>query len=80
MPVVTRPGKAVAAACVALVIVAAVLPLGMSLDWVVVPAAFVLLQAFPSSGTPVESLRCDARSVASVATIDSRGPPSLSLA
>jgi hypothetical protein len=76
-----RPGRTVAVVCVALVVVAAFLPLcGVSLDWIAIPTAFVLLPTPASTGTLVESRRGDVRSDASLRAIDSRGPPSLSLA
>ena len=73
--------KAVAVACIALVVVAAVLPLGgVSLDWIVVPSAFVLLQPLTPTGAFVDAFRLDAPNSADRRTADSRGPPSPSLA
>ena len=77
----TRSRRAVAVACIALVVVAAIVPLGgVSLDWAVVPMAFVLLETLTPSGALVGPLGCDAPSIAYFRTIDSRGPPSLPLA
>jgi hypothetical protein len=76
-----RRRRTVSVACVALIVLAAVLPLGgVSLDWVVVPATFVLLQTLTSTGAAVESLRCDAPKTGYLRTIEPRGPPNLSLA
>lgn len=77
---VIRRRRTIAVACIALVVVAALLPLGgVSFDWVVVPTAFVLLDWLTPTGALVESLRCDAHATPYLRSIDSRGPPSLSL-
>ena len=77
---VARCRKPIAVACIAFILVAAVLPLGaVSLDWVVVPTAFVLLDWLTPAGALVESLRCDAAITPYFPSINPRGPPSLSL-
>jgi hypothetical protein len=77
---VTRRRRTIAVACIALVVVAALLPLGgVSLDWIVVPTAFVLLDWLIPAESLAESLRCDALAIPCLRSIDSRGPPSLSL-
>jgi len=77
----TRRRRAAAIACIALVAVVAVFPLsGVSLDWVVVPTAFVLLPTLTPTAVLVESLSCDTPSVGYLRAIDSRGPPVSSLA
>ncbi len=76
---VARCRKPIAVACIAFILVAAVLPLGgVSFDWVVVPTAFVLLDWLTPHGALVESLRCDATTTPSLRSIEPRGPPSLS--
>jgi hypothetical protein len=72
--------RAVAIACIALAVVAPFLSLGgISLDWVAVPTAFVLLPPL-TSGTVLETVVYDVSPGASLGTIDSRGPPILPLA
>jgi hypothetical protein len=83
-PVWSKTGsrKAVAVACIALVLVAAVLPFGgVSIDWVaVVPAEFVLLQPLAPIAAVVESPRCYTPTAICLNAISFRGPPSASLA
>lgn len=68
--------RAVAAACIALVVVAAFLPLGgVSLDWLVVTPAFVLLAPLPAPAVPCQAPRANEQTVALLAILDSRGPP-----
>lgn len=68
--------RAVAAACIALVVVAAFLPLGgVSLDWLVVTPAFVLLPPAPVPALPRRAPRAGEQTLALLATLDSRGPP-----
>jgi len=77
---VSRHRKTIAVACIALIVVAALLPLGgTSLDWVTVPTAFVLLDWSTPAGLLLEALPCRAPSSVYLRKIDSRGPPSLSL-
>jgi hypothetical protein len=77
---VAQPRKVIAVTCIALIVVAAFLPLGgASLDWFVIPTAFVLLDWLTPTGALVESLHCDAPATSYLRSIDSRGPPSLSL-
>jgi len=60
----------------ALIVFAAVLPLGgLSLEWLVVTPAFVLLPPFSTLSVHLHPLPCDERSIALMALLDSRGPP-----
>lgn len=71
--------RAVAAACIALVVCAAFLPLGgISLDWLVVTPAFVLLAPLPAPAVPCQARRANEQTVALLAILDSRGPPTRS--
>jgi len=77
---VARRRRPIAVACIALVVLAALLPLGgVSLDWIVVPDTFVLVQWFTPDGTLVEPLRGATPATAYLRSPDSRGPPRLSL-
>lgn len=68
--------RAVAVACIALVVFAAFLPLGgVSLDWLVVTPAFVLLAPLPAPTVPRKAPRADEQTLALLAVLDSRGPP-----
>ena len=71
-----RTRRAVAVGCVALIVLAAVLPLGgVSLEWLIVTPAFVLLPRFTALPDRLHTLRCDERSIALLALLDPRGPP-----
>jgi hypothetical protein len=77
---VSRRRKTIAVVCIALIVVAALLPLGgASLDWLIVPTAFVLLDWPTPAGLLVEALPCHAPASPCFRNLDSRGPPSLSL-
>jgi hypothetical protein len=77
---VARCRKPIAVACIALVFVAALLPLGgVSLDWFVVPTAFVLLDWRTPAEASVGSLRCEASITPYLRSINPRGPPRLFL-
>ena len=77
---VGRRRKAIAVACIALIAVTAVLPLGgVTLDWVVVPTAFVLLARLTPTGALVDARHSDPPPPPYRRTLDSRGPPSLFL-
>ena len=68
--------RAVAVGCIALIVFAAFLPLGgLSMDWLIVTPAFILLPSFTPPMTPRESPGCDERSLALLAILDDRGPP-----
>ena len=72
----TTTRRAVAVTCIALVVFAAVLPLGgVSLDWLAVTPAFTLLPACATVLVAREAPRCEERLVALLANLDSRGPP-----
>ena len=76
----SRRRKTIAVACIALIVVTALLPLGgSSFDWVIVPTAFVLLDWPIPARLLVEALSCHAPASPYLRNIDSRGPPSLSL-
>jgi hypothetical protein len=69
--------RAVAVTCIALVVLAAFLPLaGASLEWLAVTPAFTLLPFSTSVFLPREAPRGDEQSRALFAVLDSRGPPS----
>jgi hypothetical protein len=68
--------KALAVTCIALVVFAAVLPLGgVSLEWLVVSPVFILLPPAATAVVPREASRRDERSLSLFAMIESRGPP-----
>jgi hypothetical protein len=69
--------RAIAAACVALVVVAAVLPLGgMSLEWLAVAPPLVgLLVAQPQTVRPRPTSDSAGQPRSLLAILDSRGPP-----
>jgi hypothetical protein len=73
--------RAIAAACIALVVVAAVLPLGgLSLEWLVVTPPLVgLLVAQPQTVRPRPPSDSAGQPLSLLATLDSRGPPSPAL-
>ena len=74
-----RSRRALAITCIALVVFAAVLPLGgVSLEWLVISPVFILLPPAASSVVPREESRCDERSVSLLAMVESRGPPTIS--
>jgi hypothetical protein len=74
-----RTRRAIAVACIALVVFAAFLPLGgVSLEWLVITPAFVLLPPCTPPVVPREAPGCDERSVALLAMVESRGPSSRS--
>ena len=74
-----RTRRAVAVTCIALVVLAAVLPLGgASLVWLIVTPEFTLLPSCTVSEVRSDAPRCDERLVALLAIVDSRGPPSRS--
>jgi hypothetical protein len=76
-----RARKAAVVACIALVVVAAVLPLGaVSLDWVVVAPAFVLLPPLTQTAVFPELVCRDEQPSALLCTLNPRGPPQSSLA
>ena len=69
--------RAAAVTCIALVVFAAFLPLaGASLEWLVVTPAFTLLPACATAVVSREAPRCDEQSIALLAVLESRGPPS----
>lgn len=71
--------RIVAASCIALIVLAAFLPLGgVSLEWLVVTPAFTLLPPTATRPVPREAPRCDEQSVALLARLESRGPPTRS--
>jgi hypothetical protein len=68
--------RAVAVTCVALLVCAAFLCLGgVSLAWVVLASVFVLLPPCAASSVRRDVLPYYQRSVALLAILDSRGPP-----
>lgn len=68
--------RTVAVACIALVVFAALLPLGgLSLEWLVVTPAFTLLPPFTTPVVPLEALQRNERSIALLVVLESRGPP-----
>ncbi len=74
-----RTRRAVAVTCIALIVFAAFLPLGrVSLEWLVITPVFSLLPPFTTPAVPREVPRCDERSVALLAILESRGPPTSS--
>jgi hypothetical protein len=76
MAAMARHRRAVAVACIALVVVAAVLPLGgMSIDCIVVPTAFLLLPALSPADALVELPACASPRAVFLDAIDFRGPP-----
>ena len=76
----TRSRKALALGCVALIIFAAVFPLGgMSLAWLVITPAFVLVPPPPDVVLVRESSKPIEQPVALLSSLDSRGPPASSL-
>ena len=71
-----RTRRAVAVGCMAMIVFAAVLPLGgLSLEWLVVTPAFVLLPPFTPLQVHQHRLPCDERSIALLELLESRGPP-----
>ena len=74
-----RSRKAIAVTCIALVVFAAFLPLGgVSLEWLVITPLFTLLPPCTTSDIPRQAPGCDEQSVALLAIVESRGPPSRS--
>jgi hypothetical protein len=72
-----RTRGAITVTCIALVVFAAFLPIGgVSLEWLVITPAFTLLPPCTTSVVPRQAPRCDARSLALLAILESRGPPS----
>ena len=68
--------KSVALGCIVLILAAAILPLGgMSLDWLVVTPAFVLLPPITPAAVLPSDIRPDEQTVALLAILDARGPP-----
>ena len=77
----TRSRKAVAIGCVALIVLSCVFPLGgASIGWLVFTPAFVLVPPPPEAVQVRESSKPSEQPVALVSILDSRGPPSSSLA
>jgi len=71
-----RTRRAVAVGCMALIVFAAVLPLGgVSLEWLVVTPAYILLPPFTTLLVRLQRLPGEERSIALLALLDSRGPP-----
>ena len=74
-----RTRRAVAVVGIALIVFAALVPLGgVSLEWLVVAPVFVLLPPIAASAVIPQDRRCDERCVSLLAILDSRGPPSRS--
>ena len=73
----SRTRKFVAVGCIALIVFAAFLPLGgVSLEWLVVTPAFILLPPFTTlARSSAQRSRAIERSIALLALLDSRGPP-----
>ena len=75
----SRTRKFVAVGCIALIVFAAFLPLGgVSLEWLVLTPAFTLPPPFTTPVVSLEALQHIERSVALLALLDSRGPPTRS--
>ena len=77
----TRSRKAVALGCVALIVLSCVLPLGgTAIAWLEFTPAFVLVPPPPDVVRVRESSKPTEQPVALLSILDSRGPPSSSLA
>ena len=71
-----RSRKAVALACVALIVLAAVFPLGgATLDFLAFTPAFVLLPATSPAAVSPEAARRHEQSLSLLSIVESRGPP-----
>jgi hypothetical protein len=71
-----RVRRVVAVSCIALVVFAALLPLGaMSLEWLAVAPAFTLLPPLATLVALPEIADRDEQPVALHSTLESRGPP-----
>jgi len=69
--------RVVAVTCIAMVVFAAFLPLGgVSLEWLALTPAFILLPPLTTRAVRLETLRSPERLNALLAILDSRGPPS----
>ena len=72
----SRTRKAVAVGCIALIVFAAFLPLGgVSLEWLALTPAFILLPPLTTRAVRLETLRSPERLNALLVVLDSRGPP-----
>jgi hypothetical protein len=68
--------RVVAVSCIALIVLAAMLPLGgLSLEWLVVTPVFTFLPPITAVAGPSQAPDCDERPVALLSILDSRGPP-----
>ena len=68
--------RAVAVTCIAVIVFAAFLPLGgVSMEWLVLTPAFILLLPFSTPVIRREARRSPERSVPLLAILDPRGPP-----
>ena len=71
-----RSRKTVAFACIALIVLSAVFPLGgATLDWLAFTPAFILLPPTSSVAVSPEAARRHEQSVALLSVVDTRGPP-----
>jgi hypothetical protein len=74
-----RTRRAVAVTCIALVVFAALLPLGTSaFEWLEVTPSFTFLPSCTTAVVPREAPRSAERLVALFAILESRGPPTSS--
>jgi hypothetical protein len=74
-----RARTVVAVSCIALIVVAAFLPLGaMSLEWLTVTPALTLLAPLAPLVAPRDAADCDEQPVALQSLLESRGPPTFS--
>lgn len=74
-----RTRRAVAVACIALIVCAAFLPLGgLSPAWLVLTPVFTLLPPFPASVVCRQARPHRQQAAAVLASLDPRGPPASS--
>ena len=79
MTAMPRTRRAVAVVGIALIVFAALVPLGgLSLEWLIVTPGFVRLPPITASAVIPHDCRCDECVVSLLASLDSRGPPSRS--
>ena len=78
MDAMAKRRQAIAVVCIALIVVAGILPLGgLSLDWLITTPAFVLLAAPATTARLPQISVADEQPLELLAPLDSRGPPLL---